>query len=98
MTTEPTHTPTPWNTGKTKLGDGAVYDANDKCVCVIVDPNKADIETAAFIVRAVNSHEELIEALKGILNSTDCNLDDQSDETSQAMKKAYDVIAKAEGK
>lgn len=57
------------------------------------------------IVRAVNnyerlseSHEELLEALKEILNSTDCNLDEQSDETSRAMKKAYKIIAKAEEK
>lgn len=41
---------------------------------------------------------DLLEALKEILNSTDCNLDEQSDETSEAMKHAYAVMDKAEGK
>lgn len=58
MTTSQQHTPTPWTVsladgkaiGQTDSGDELVY-ANSR-------------EDAAFIVRAVNAHEELVAALR----------------------------------
>lgn len=58
------HSPLPWVFGMTKLGDAGVYDSNNKCVCVIVDENKADTETAAFIVEACNAYEANQKALQ----------------------------------
>lgn len=49
------HTPTPWKSGYMEM----ILDQNDKRVASVF--NLAD---AAFIVRAVNSHEAMLEALK----------------------------------
>lgn len=67
---EKTHTPLPWMTRKSYGGDGCIITHADKA------PNEAHItdtsndevfiskEDAEFIVRACNSHYELLAALK----------------------------------
>lgn len=93
---------TPWKVGVTKLGDGGVYDANENCVCVLVDPNKADTVTAAFIVRAVNAHEEMLEALKKaykLFGELRSKMDDGhwfADDLDRIGAVTHSAIAKAE--
>ena len=63
MTTE--HTPLPWTHDEwTPLRSGRLHirDANNELVAVIIEPDSPAL--AEFIVRACNSHDELLEALK----------------------------------
>lgn len=74
MTTQATHTPTPWyvdergnirqqSTGNVlaDMQDGTRVNRESRI-------SKREMEAnAAFIVRACNSHEKLVEALKGML-------------------------------
>jgi len=69
-TTETTHTPTPWklDTGP-RTGSLCITSGEGSWICGQLDndgdpQNKAN---AALIVRAVNSHEELVKALDGTL-------------------------------
>jgi hypothetical protein len=64
------HTPTPWS-----LQNGLICALNGRA---IIDPGHIAGETeeeceanAAFIVRAVNNHEALVESLKGFLSPFD---------------------------
>jgi hypothetical protein len=77
MKTQPMHTPTPWIQGAfgaiegAKEGNGIPRDFVAKVEPLngfgrFVDSEKAKAN-AAFIVRAVNSHEELIGLVKAIL-------------------------------
>jgi hypothetical protein len=85
MKTTDTHTPTPW------------YAANWTChapVTILID-DASDLtgkrviaecereEDAAFIVRACNSHEQLIQALRDIINYAE-SCDDDSVELDNA--------------
>lgn len=59
----PQHTPTPWNLIGGMVGEGAQIIAhNDQHQAIKVALN-IRYEDAAFIVRSVNSHEELIATL-----------------------------------
>lgn len=60
-----------------------------RAFCYVPYPNKED---AAFIVRAVNSHNELVECLKGWMNGQ-ANYDPLG-----WIKKSEKAISKAEGK
>jgi hypothetical protein len=56
------HTPTPWVAGDNELG---VYPIWAKCGPLDVQPAKAyGPDDAAFIVKAVNSHDHLVKALE----------------------------------
>jgi hypothetical protein len=56
----PQHTPTPWRTTEGSYGNYvAIIDANGKTVARI-PWGEGDGHNAAFIVRAVNNHENLI--------------------------------------
>jgi hypothetical protein len=60
------HTPTPWNAEQDRVySDGRWIASTD---CIGADTNTETYQNAAFIVRAVNSHDELVEALKNITN------------------------------
>ena len=50
------HTPTPWNK---KYQGNLIRDKNDSVLAEVIDTSNA-----AFIVRAVNSHDALVEALE----------------------------------
>lgn len=85
---KPQHTPTPWSVGMglsiTHKGDGAGVIAQIKNIDAGIGVMTAN---AAFIVRAVNVHEELVDALK--------TLHRESGVPSPAIDR---LIAKAEGK
>lgn len=66
------HSPLPWSVGMTKLSDAAVYDSNNQCICVIIDENKADTETAAFIVAACNAYSANQKALGVAVDELRC--------------------------
>lgn len=63
---KPTHTPTPWRISECTNGD--IYIGGHEWAAKMVD--KVDFTTmpkeanAAFIVRAVNAHEELVQTAK----------------------------------
>lgn len=58
-----THTPVPWNIGK----DGDIWaENNTHCIHLIPDTLNAE-NNAAFIVRACNAHDDLVELLTDIL-------------------------------
>ena len=70
MTTKPTHTPTPWNTAgfeiwagskRITMGQGS-FDEKDRSV------RRANVR---FIIRAVNSHDAMVEALESALTEID---------------------------
>ena len=88
---EPNHTPTPWRVDI----QGNLRQETGKEIVVSVMPhtNRNKTDDAAFIVRAVNSHEELLKALKFVVTNY---------ELSEALKKIgaleafVQAIAKAE--
>jgi hypothetical protein len=103
--TSAAHTPGPWRVGFSD-GSGASEDggywitANDKCVVRSGDSfgllygieSEADVN---FIVRACNSHYELVDALKHITSLVGGQL---SDNSRAAFDIANTALAKAEGK
>lgn len=68
------HTPTPWALVSCIDGDFRVVDEQEITVATCwrqpQDPSEWAGGNAALIVRACNSHEELIEALDGLLQQT----------------------------
>jgi hypothetical protein len=94
---KPTHTPTPWNYDKANeiLSSEAIY---PKYVCGFELRSLPTNEDAAFIVRAVNCHEELVEALKIALYDLQIlGLKDPM-YRPRCLTKANKAIAEAEGK
>lgn len=73
------HTPVPWTKGETVISKG-------------IETAKAN---AAFIVRAVNNHEALLEAVKSALNVLEGF---PGFFVATEIKKLEDAIKKAEGK
>lgn len=63
MTTQPKHTPTPWRAELSTIYGPLIEPLNpdgpDDPICSVI--NKPD---AAYIVRCVNAHEAMLEALK----------------------------------
>lgn len=81
------HTPTPW------VRRGLALEADKKIIAWIVerfDPKEHNA-TANFICRAVNAHEELVEALKETLAVAARN------EEGDFADRARAALAKAEG-
>lgn len=105
--TKTKHTPTPWAVKGYKIQDGGwLYDIHSIAFDEPMDArNKIATmtslqggENAGFIVRAVNSHEELLRAAKqmfGYLQSLDPGMPFEDWAATQGVEKA---IAKAEGK
>lgn len=90
---QPTHTPTPWH-----VNYHEIVAANHTRPCHMSTslnmfaPGESEAN-AAFIVRAVNCHQELIDTLKDLAHY--CH--DQIDETG-LQERVRQAIAKAEGK
>jgi hypothetical protein len=63
---KPTHTPTPWTVeeGTQPHTLAIVNDYESKTISVAMHDNAEDKANAAYIVRAVNSHEALLEIAK----------------------------------
>ena len=56
------HTPTPWF-----YSNGEVYDIKDNQICLVSYYQDGRVKAnAAFIVRACNSHDALVEALEAL--------------------------------
>ncbi len=89
---ELSHTPTPWEVGFNKAD--RTYHIVD-CIGGSTMAFSADEENAAFIVRAVNAHEELLHALKCLV----AQYDEANEESfAEAYGNALEIIAKAEGR
>lgn len=62
------HTPVPWDTeptaGHDRHGQSAIYGEDGKDIAIVYDGQA----NAEFIVRACNSHDDLLAALKGAEN------------------------------
>jgi hypothetical protein len=107
-TWETQHTPTPWKV------DGCAVTSDVFNICTLdttaKDMNENQIgmgelsANAAFIVRAVNTHEELLETLKTVVVYMDaqCKVNGEfstADAPGYAMRrKVEQAIAKAEGR
>ena len=82
----PSHTPTPWKVGE----EYEILGPNEKVVATTYH-NRPEVEAnAAFIVRAVNAHEELLEALRYVVDS--------GESYERVQEIAVQAIAKAEGR
>ncbi len=108
-TNEVSHTPTPWHFEESSLNGvpkgESFWLANDTeegntTAHLLLNKagHKDDAQVrvdAAFIVRAVNAHEEMLEALKGAMMIVKAL---SSDNDTHFVKLAEQAIAKAEGK
>ena len=100
------HTPTPWTFGNGEkfpfvirhdsdgLGSHIAYIACQEVICK--EHGGTPEANAAFIVRAVNAHEELLEACKC---AGDALLANEGDPIKrEALRQLREAIAKSEGK
>lgn len=106
------HTPTPWKfTHHTNIGGDQMARIDDEkgiFLAGVSDMNLIDHSlrdaNAAFIVRAVNAHEELLEAAKLASKIAENWIHDQLDGTSglksalEGLESVRKAISKAEGK
>lgn len=99
---KPQHAPTPWRvshyTGGILEGVNVIRSDNDEIdICSMVDHPKVGKANAAFIVRAVNCHEELVGMLKVYRNE----LMERANKGDKAVLHGCQLvdraIAKAEG-
>ena len=71
MTDTPAHTPLPWTTGKCIAFACSIYSGTTNLAFARQDHGRIDATTAeanaAFIVRACNSHYQLVAAAKAIM-------------------------------
>ena len=101
-------TPWPWTASNAPDGSGIpgwnIFGADGRCVCSMMDADAATTRinpaNASLIVRAVNSHADLLAACKDALNNLDRSLRGERGgfrplEVSKTLRAA---IAKAEGK
>ena len=90
------HSPLPWSYEER---EGALLDAHNAYVLTTDGdlPTSPDLPDAAFIVKAVNCHHELLSALTDLLNAADA-IETRTFAFDAAAGKAYRVIAKALGK
>jgi len=99
------HTPTPWEARKyTAEGDYAIARVGYMPIAAMGPEEDRDAEQveadAEFIVRAVNSHDDLLEACKEVLRIRDCKLSAANGGWSDAADiwaKVDAAIAKAQG-
>jgi hypothetical protein len=95
------HTPTPWILYERKNGPDILANGGDE---LIVEGGHAGQDweaNAAFIVRAVNAHDNLLFALKGLRNAIvfeqgNGYLKDYTEGFTRAFDAAQKAIAKAE--
>lgn len=101
MPIQPHHTPTPWKIDP--LGLGTPWNIGTEAHNVILVAETSDDcrnANAAFIVRAVNSHEELLTAFIRLRNEAGHFIATGKGKEflANAYKLATEAIAKAEGK
>lgn len=93
---KPQHTPTPWRVGA--KASQCVYGADESPIFMVdsmEEHTRAQEKIdAAFIVRAVNSHEELLNALKDVCYA----VNNWPESKAEVLKIAQSAIAKAEGR
>ena len=104
-----THTPTPWSIGHS-MERNYIYGGGSHLACIGSRENGFFIHddgslneseaNAAFIVRAVNSHDDLLEALETLLaldtdGEAGCRIDPI--EYGRALAMARAAVAKARG-
>jgi hypothetical protein len=98
------HTPIPWRLVKfAPMNVTAESKVVANCACY--SDNTADPEAlhdellanAEFIVRACNSHDRLVEALKGLVECSPCQNGCAADDMTCATRKAEAALAKAKG-
>jgi hypothetical protein len=66
------HTPLPWSHSpviENRQFAAQIWNKEGRSICIIDALNETGTANAEFIVRACNSHYELLEALTGILNT-----------------------------
>ncbi|MBK59391.1 MAG: hypothetical protein CML01_11380 [Pseudomonas sp.] len=80
----------PWKIGAMESGRVAIDDAQDRQVTGWLEP-----EDAERILKAVNAHDDLLAALKGMLQAYDDGV--QSDWALPYVRAAHAAIAKARG-
>lgn len=106
---ETTHTPTPFSDGGIDEGYGQINDAKGNKVARIYGSLNEVMERTNLIVRAVNSHEALLEAVKDALCELDpdCKYDgsnyngepsEKGNSRIQTILSLYKIIEQAEGK
>lgn len=95
------HTPTPWEQKSQSNGQAQIYGENGKTIAITYYND----EDAALIVRAVNSHEALLEAAKEALCTLDpdCVFDGEkvsssSSDRSKMIIALYEAINQAEAR
>lgn len=102
-TKETTHTPTPWHRNVSPAHKYPIYaDKNGNPegrdwihIAAVLPGNPNEEADLDFIVRAVNSHEELLAAAKNAVSYIEGDKKQWPDEIDLQLRKA---IAKAEGK
>ena len=87
------HTATPWRSDVDNIYSGGYYIAK----IVHGGTDKAIKVDAEFVVRACNAHDELLEALKGLIALLEDDGSYSAHEYEQEMLIAEHAIAKAEG-
>ena len=109
MTDKATHTPLPWKVEEGHIqrdSNGIRYwqitDGQDAIACnqfcyAGYDP-EVNAANAAFIVHAVNSHHDLIEAFRGLLDEIGKSACADTILDSAAAGKAFAAIAEVEGR
>lgn len=101
---KPWHTPLPWKVSWTAEYESCfktqIVPANGmEAVCYAWHPVKSIChDNAAFIVRAVNCHEELLQALKAMTKRWENVPEEKRYQYSECVQSALKTIAKAEGK
>lgn len=104
-TTQATHTPTPWILNNNKGWHNGFKDRGSIFECHLATgtrvPENQNLTNAAFIVRSVNAHEELLLALKNARYALEvCK--EKLDPSGKGLWKSLDdideAIAKAEAR
>ncbi|MBZ5673735.1 MAG: hypothetical protein LAP61_05755 [Acidobacteriia bacterium] len=102
----PVHTPTPWLIEPPSMGFSQITGANGELVFGLAaggpsekQPDAVCEANAALIVRAVNSHAELLEALENLVAdmTSSAELKLYISEDDETIKAARIAIAKARG-
>lgn len=95
---KPAHTPLPWKVVKNRWGQAVILvgpGGNQHAACIesllssesLYDPEELEAN-ARFIAKAVNSHEELLEALAELVNSPNAKQNAMWDRARAAIAKA----------
>jgi hypothetical protein len=94
------YSPIPWRIGPINYAD--VYDADGEIVALCPKGYETTATNAEFIVRACNSHDELLAALTGLMNAIEVGLlvrnidDDDAPDWSIKMALFVLLLSKAE--